>query len=52
MIKSPSNEDVRDKILELGYDLNPMKGVDGNFYTDRRIRDLKQLACQIIKERE
>lgn len=51
MISNPTNENVRDKILELGYDLNSMKGVAGNYYTNNRLEDLKKLSLEIISER-
>lgn len=51
MIEDPSNESVRGYIVNLGYDLNPMKGIEGQFYTDNRLSDLHELCREIINER-
>jgi hypothetical protein len=51
-LDNPTNERVRDRIIDMGYDLNPMKGVKGEFYTTDRFGDLASLAKEIIAERE
>jgi hypothetical protein len=51
ILEDLNNEKVRDFILELGYDLNPMKGIDGDFYTINRLKDLHELCREIIKDR-
>ena len=51
MLDNPTNKKVKDKITELGYDINPMKGIRGKYYTKNRILDLKALAVEIIQER-
>jgi hypothetical protein len=39
---------VKQAILDMGYDLNPMKGIQGDFYTDHRYRDLICLAEELL----
>lgn len=51
IIENPTNETVRDMILEMGYDLNPMKGIEGKYYTTNRLEDLKNLVMEILKDR-
>lgn len=51
LINNPTNETVRDLIVSLGYDLNPMKSVPGEFYTTDRMNDLKTLIREILYER-
>ena len=43
---------VRDLIIKLGYSLNRMSGVKGEYYTTNREEDLLELAREIILERE
>ena len=49
-ISEPTNESVRDMIIEMGYDINPMKGVLGSYYTDNRYRDLVLLAKETLSQ--
>ena len=51
-IASEASEDaVRSVIIELGYDLNPMSGTLGEFYTESRVRDIHKLIKDILAER-
>ena len=47
-ISEPTNESVRDMIIEMGYDINPMKGVLGSYYTNNRYSDLVALAQEVL----
>jgi len=47
-IKNPTNEKIKQAILDLGYDLNPMKGIAGEFYTEHRYEDLIALAKELL----
>lgn len=53
VVKEPTNEKVI-AILELmGYKVNNLKGVEGEFYRDdHRAADLKAVALEILAERE
>lgn len=45
------NKEVKQAILDMGYDINPMKGIKGQFYRENRVRDLHILCREIIEER-
>jgi len=47
-IDNPTNEKVRDTITDMGYNLNPMKGVRGTYYTKNRYKDLTDLAKELL----
>jgi hypothetical protein len=49
-IGKPTNEGVRNMIVEMGYDINPMKGVLGKYYTENRYQDLVDLAREILNQ--
>lgn len=44
-----TDDRCREEILARGHGLNPMKGIQGNFYRDHRQEDLKQLCLTILK---
>lgn len=50
-IENPTNEKIKTIITDMGYDLNPMKGVCGTFYTEHRYEDLISLAENLLKQR-
>ena len=43
-----TNDRCRGILQDLGYDLNPMKGTPGEFYTTERERDIKALCREIL----
>jgi hypothetical protein len=52
LIENPTNEKVTQFIKDMGYSINPMKGVQGNFYRKNRCQDLKNLCREILYNRD
>lgn len=51
-LENPTNDKVASTIISQGYDLNPMKGTQGDFYRDSRAEDLFSLTREILQERQ
>lgn len=47
-IETMTNEKCQQEIIGRGKDLNPMKGIPGNFYRENRKEDLKRLVLEIL----
>jgi hypothetical protein len=52
LIENPTDESVKNKIEELGFELCSTKGIDGEFYTVNRLQDLKLVCLDIINEKD
>jgi len=46
-----TDDAVKALIVELGYSLNPMSGVDGQYYTADRKNDTIALVMELLRER-
>jgi hypothetical protein len=60
VLNCPDNQTAKRIIEQIGkerssagkeFTLNPISGIPGSFYTDSRLRDLKQVCQEIINER-
>lgn len=48
---NPSHQKVFEELTGLGYTVYNTKGIEGTFYTENRLEDLKQAAQEVLEEK-